>query len=33
MNSSASTDDINWVFDLLAGVQGPGTSKSFALGL
>jgi hypothetical protein len=31
--SSASTDDINWVFDLLAGVQGPGTSKSFALGL
>ncbi|KAL9382000.1 hypothetical protein Peur_025035 [Populus x canadensis] len=23
MNSSASTDDINWVFDLIAGVQGP----------
>ncbi|KAL9400903.1 hypothetical protein Peur_004752 [Populus x canadensis] len=31
--SSTSTDDINWVFDLLAGVHGPGTSKSFALGL
>jgi hypothetical protein len=23
-NSSATTDDISWVFDLLIGVQGPG---------
>ncbi|KAG6755039.1 hypothetical protein POTOM_040853 [Populus tomentosa] len=33
MNSSASTDAINWVLDLLTGVQGPGTYKPSALGL
>ncbi|KAG6735727.1 hypothetical protein POTOM_061611 [Populus tomentosa] len=33
MLSSTSMVDIKWVFDHLAGVQGPGTSKSFALGL
>jgi hypothetical protein len=33
LNSSAFSDDINWAFDLLAGVQGPGTSKPLVLGL
>ncbi|KAG6790540.1 hypothetical protein POTOM_006696 [Populus tomentosa] len=28
MTSSASMDDINWVFDLIAGVQGPGLMPS-----
>ncbi|KAL3570885.1 hypothetical protein D5086_028134 [Populus alba] len=32
MLSSASMVDIKWVFDHLAGVQGPGTSKSLVLG-
>jgi hypothetical protein len=32
-NSSASTEVISWVFDLLPCVQGPGTSQPSALGL
>jgi hypothetical protein len=32
-NSSATTDEITWVFDLITGVQGPGTSQPSILGL
>jgi hypothetical protein len=32
-NSSASTEVISWVFDLLPCVQGPGTSQPSTLGL
>lgn len=32
LTSSAFSDDFNWVFGILAGVQGPGTSKHLALG-
>ncbi|KAL9383580.1 hypothetical protein Peur_023903 [Populus x canadensis] len=30
--SSITTDAVSWVFDLIAGVQGPSTSHPFALG-